>query len=96
MSEKSILGREINEQPESIRRLIEAETRNSLRIAQLVHGKYLYGFIAARGKQGELFIGCGVGMIEAREVQAEGRRRVSGREFANGYHIKGGEAFGNG
>ena len=52
--------------------------------------------IAARGKQGELFIGCGNGMIEAREVQAEGRRRVTGREFANGYHIKGGETFGNG
>jgi methionyl-tRNA formyltransferase len=52
--------------------------------------------IAARGGGGELLVGCGEGSIEVREIQAEGRRRLSGKDFANGYHIAGGERFRNG
>jgi methionyl-tRNA formyltransferase len=52
--------------------------------------------VAARGPHGELLIGCGTGMIEVIEIQVQGRRRVLGREFANGYHICGGERFSNG
>lgn len=49
MSVKSILEREIYEQPETIQRLIEAEMENALHIAQILRGKFNYGFIAARG-----------------------------------------------
>jgi len=52
--------------------------------------------VAARGPHGELLAGCGSGMIEVMEIQAQGRRRVLGREFANGYHVRGGERFSNG
>ena len=49
--------------------------------------------VAARGEKGELLVGCGRGAIEVKEIQAEGRKRMSGRDFANGWHIRGGERF---
>jgi len=52
--------------------------------------------VAARGAEGELVVGCGEGAVEIKEIQAEGRRRLSGKDFANGYHIRGGECFHNG
>lgn len=52
--------------------------------------------IAARGAGGELLVCCGEGVVEIVEIQAQGKRRLSGRDFANGYHITGGERFLNG
>lgn len=52
--------------------------------------------IAARGAGGELLVGCGAGVVEVIEIQAQGKRRLSGRDFANGYHVTGGERFVNG
>lgn len=48
--------------------------------------------VIARGPAGQLLAGCGDGMVEIKEIQAEGRKRVSGRDFANGYHLHGGGA----
>ena len=46
-----------------------------------------------RGPKGELLVGCGSGLVEIKEIQAEGRKRVSGRDFANGYHLATGDRF---
>lgn len=51
--------------------------------------------VAARGPHGELLVGALDGLVEIKELQAEGRKRTTGKEFANGYHIKGGETFAN-
>lgn len=50
--------------------------------------------VAARGARGELLIGAAAGLVEIKEIQAAGKRSVTGAEFANGYHITGGERFG--
>ena len=52
--------------------------------------------VAARGPKEELIVGGSRGAVEIKEIQAEGRKKVSGRDFANGYHIRGGERFLNG
>lgn len=49
--------------------------------------------LAARSPEGGLVVGCGRGLVEIREIQAQGKRRITGREFANGYHISAGERF---
>jgi len=51
------------------------------------------GAIAVEGEQ--LFAGCGEGTsIVIRELQLEGKRRMSAREFINGYQPKAGEKLG--
>jgi len=52
--------------------------------------------VARRGARAELLVGTGQGLVEISEIQAEGRRRLAGSDFANGYRIKGGERFLNG
>lgn len=49
MDYNTILEKEIYEQPQVARRLIETEAGNILHIAEQVRGRYRYGFIAARG-----------------------------------------------
>src|SRR3712207_1846562 len=46
----------------------------------------------ARGDS--LYVLCGVGALEVSEVQLEGRKRVSARDFINGMHVQEGEIFG--
>lgn len=46
-----------------------------------------------RGPKGELLVGCGRGVVEITEIQAEGRKRVSGPDFANGHRIGAGMRF---
>jgi len=49
--------------------------------------------LAFTGKGGSLYVACGKGCVEVRELQVEGKRRVWGTDFANGYHISGGARF---
>jgi methionyl-tRNA formyltransferase len=43
-------------------------------------------------QDGKLFVVCGNGTaLEIEEVQVEGRRRVSGRDFLNGIRLQAGE-----
>lgn len=49
--------------------------------------------LASRGPSGELLVGCGRGVVEITEIQAEGRKRVSGADFANGHRIAAGVRF---
>ncbi len=44
---------------------------------------------------GSLSAGCGVGRLELLEVQIEGRQRISGADFARGYHLRGQEILGS-
>jgi methionyl-tRNA formyltransferase len=34
----------------------------------------------------ELLVGCKTGTLVLKEVQVEGKRRMSGKDFMNGYH----------
>lgn len=52
--------------------------------------------VVSRGPAGELRIGCGDGLVEIKEIQAQGKRRLSGRDFANGYHLTPTDVFKNG
>ena len=62
-------------------------------VAPLAHGKLSPGELAV--EQGKLLVGCGEGtMLELLEVQLEGKRRMSAREFMNGYQPKPGERLG--
>lgn len=61
--------------------------------SKLVEGRELGGGVCGRGPGGELLVGCGEGLLEVIELQAQGKRRLLGRDFANGYHIVGGERF---
>jgi len=40
------------------------------------------------------FVSCGKGILEILEVQLEGKKRISAKDFINGAHIKLGETFG--
>jgi methionyl-tRNA formyltransferase len=52
------------------------------------------GTVAAEGKR--LAAACGVGtQLLLHEVQLEGRKRLSAREFMNGAHVESGETFGS-
>ena len=52
------------------------------------------GEIAVAGEQ--LVVGCGAGTaIAIDELQLEGKRRMSAREFINGYQPKSGERMGD-
>ncbi len=44
--------------------------------------------------QGALQVACGQGAVELVEVQPEGKRRMSGRDFLNGYRPRPGERLG--
>ena len=47
-------------------------------------------------ESGRLRVGCGQGtLLEARELQLEGRKRISARDFLNGIHLAGGDKFGS-
>jgi methionyl-tRNA formyltransferase len=51
------------------------------------------GELDVRG--GELLVGCGGGThLRIAELQPEGKKRMSTRDFINGYHIAGGEKLG--
>jgi methionyl-tRNA formyltransferase len=41
-----------------------------------------------------LVLGCGSGALELLEVQLEGRKRISGADFANGRHLAENEDMG--
>jgi methionyl-tRNA formyltransferase len=43
-----------------------------------------------------LFAGCGNGTLELIEVQPEGKKRISAKDFIHGYHPKPGEKLGTG
>ncbi|MFB3828838.1 MAG: methionyl-tRNA formyltransferase [Bryobacteraceae bacterium] len=45
-------------------------------------------------REGGLWVGCGEGALELVEVQLEGRKRMSGGEFANGQRIGAGDIVG--
>lgn len=50
-----------------------------------------------RGEEGGVWAACGgSSWLEVEFVQLEGRRRISGREFLSGFHLRDGEAFGSG
>jgi methionyl-tRNA formyltransferase len=72
----------------------ERETRVNFYRSRPAEGESPGPGVAVRSPGGGLLAGCGEGLVEILEIQAEGRGRRSGREFANGYHIKGGERFG--
>jgi len=74
----------------------EKPVRVIFHMSALAEGESPGPGVAARSPGGGLLVGCGEGMVEVVEIQAQGRRRLSGREFANGYHITGGERFLNG
>ncbi len=44
---------------------------------------------------GSLFVGCGAGRLELLEVQVEGKRRISGADFARGCRLGGQEILGS-
>ena len=44
--------------------------------------------------KGALRVACGEGVVELLEVQPEGKRRMSGRDFLNGYRPRSGERLG--
>ncbi len=71
----------------------ERETRVNFHRSLPAEGDSPGPGVAARSGAGGLLVGCGEGLVEILEIQAEGRGRRSGEEFANGYHIKGGELF---
>lgn len=41
----------------------------------------------------DVLVACGEGAIEILEVQPEGKKRMTAKEFANGYRIKSGDLF---
>jgi methionyl-tRNA formyltransferase len=47
-----------------------------------------------RANKSEVVVECGHGLLLLDSVQLEGRKRVSGREFANGARLNPGERFG--
>ncbi len=74
----------------------EKPLRVIFHMSAVAEGESAGAGIAARGPAGELLVGCGSGVVEVVEIQAQGRRRLCGRDFANGLHISGGERFLNG
>jgi len=51
------------------------------------------GEVVGVGEEG-LWVATGDGVLELLEVHPEGKRRMSGRDFANGYRVRGGETLG--
>lgn len=67
-------------------------TLHAMRVVDAVRGVG-EGEIAVA--DGQLVVGCGAGTALAiDELQMEGKRRMSAREFVNGYQPKAGEKFG--
>jgi methionyl-tRNA formyltransferase len=70
-----------------------AMLRVTLYLSAFVEGASPGPGAIVRGPKGELLAGCGGDLVEIKEIQAEGRKRVSGRDFANGYHLTSEDRF---
>jgi methionyl-tRNA formyltransferase len=47
-------------------------------------------------EDGKLFAGCGSGALQLLELQPEGKKRISAKDFIHGYHPRTGEKLGTG
>jgi len=59
--------------------------------AKQAEGLFRSGELRAVGKQ--LYAGCKGGALELREVQLEGKKRMTAAAFLNGFALSGGETL---